>query len=180
MPRKPQLFNREWIAIRRTLPLGPRVLCDLATVGPAGYCPVGPGTAGSLCAFLVWPALRLLPSWGQWTGLLLLTLLAVWTAEVARRAMGLADPGRVVIDEVVGCLLACLFVPDRWPWLLAAFAGFRLFDIAKPFPVSWFDRKVKGGLGIVLDDVAAGLIAGALLWLAHAYQVPALIRGWFA
>jgi phosphatidylglycerophosphatase A len=72
------------------------------------------------------------------------------------------DPSRVTIDEWVGCWIACMAAPPAIPWLAAAFLLFRLFDILKPWPVSFLDR-MEGSAGVVLDDIAAGLMAAVVL-----------------
>ena len=73
------------------------------------------------------------------------------------------DHGPVVIDEVAGMLISLLFLPATWPVMAAAFVAFRVFDIVKPWPASWADRELKGGLGIMLDDILAGLYAAAVV-----------------
>ncbi len=73
------------------------------------------------------------------------------------------DNQQVVIDEVVGFFVAYFWLPNRWQFLVAAFVLFRFFDILKPFPISYIDRKVQGGLGVVLDDLAAGLATNMIL-----------------
>ena len=81
--------------------------------------------------------------------------------------MAVKDPGAIVWDEFVGLWIALAWLPDRWLWLVAGFALFRFFDILKPWPVSYLDRNVGGGLGIMLDDVAAGLYALLVIQAAH-------------
>lgn len=79
------------------------------------------------------------------------------------RRYDLGDAPAIVWDEIAGCWLALAVVPKSWPWVVAAFVLFRLGDIAKPWPVSWADRSVGGGLGIMLDDlIVGGLVAGGL------------------
>ena len=77
------------------------------------------------------------------------------------------DPSEVVLDELIGVLIALAFVPWELPWVVAAFVLFRLFDIAKPGPVGWADRNLKNYVGIMLDDVIAGLLAGGVLIIAR-------------
>lgn len=89
--------------------------------------------------------------------------LGVLLVERVVRRHNLGDEPAIVWDEIAGCWLALAVVPKSWPWVVAAFALFRLGDIAKPWPVSWADRSVGGGLGIMLDDlIAGGLVAAAL------------------
>ena len=94
-----------------------------------------------------------------------LFIVGVASAGSAEKILDRGDPGVVVIDEIVGVLIALAAVPLHPAAALAGFALFRLFDIAKPFPVGWVDRHLHGGLGIMLDDVAAGLYALLVLHL---------------
>ena len=135
----------------------------------SGLSPVAPGTAGSLAALLPWLALRELP-WPLYPGALALVFaLGTWASNVAIARLRIADPGAVVIDEFVGqwiALLPLVIAPQTWPWIVAGFALFRLFDVWKPWPVSWADRRVRGGFGVMLDDVVAGVYAAIALALA--------------
>lgn len=131
-----------------------------------GLSPVAPGTVGSLAALLPYFWLRELPLWGYLAmvaGVFVLGMLAS-RALVAR--LQREDPGFIVVDEFVGQWLALALAPPGWGWLVAGFLLFRLFDIWKPWPVSWADRNVGGGLGVMLDDALAGVLAGAALALA--------------
>jgi phosphatidylglycerophosphatase A len=92
----------------------------------------------------------------------LLTLASFWVAQVYVADSSDEDPQEVVLDELVGCLLALQFAGRDLVAMLIAFALFRVFDIAKPWPIGALERRVKGGIGVMLDDVAAGLIAGLL------------------
>jgi len=130
-----------------------------------GYIPVAPGTFGTLagipCFFLLAP----LP-WHLWllcwTALLLLSF---GVAGAAGRYYGVVDDGRIVIDELLGYLVTVAFLPFSWSAAIGGFFLFRLFDIVKPPPASWFDRRLKNGVGVVLDDVAAGIYAALALRL---------------
>ncbi|AKS42595.1 phosphatidylglycerophosphatase A family protein [Wenzhouxiangella marina] len=131
----------------------------------SGLSPIAPGTAGTLAAML--PALFLvqLP---VWVGLLIVALsfvLGIWICERAGQALGVHDFGGIVWDEFVGFWLVLVLVPADWRWWLAAFLAFRLFDILKPWPIRWLDRQVHGGLGVMVDDLLAGIYALLLLWL---------------
>jgi phosphatidylglycerophosphatase A len=135
---------------------GPWVL--LAAWGPCGFSPVAPGTAGTLGAIpLAW-ALGLL-GWPAYLGATA-ALLAVGVPAATRagRHWGVVDASPIVVDEVVGYLLTMAFVPFGWRTALAGFLLFRAFDVWKPWPVSALDR-IKSGLGVMLDDVGAGLYA---------------------
>ncbi len=99
-------------------------------------------------------------------------LIGWWASERIVQADGLEDPSWVVIDEVAGQWLTLLLTPPSLIGYLAGFALFRLFDIWKPWPVSWADQKIKGGLGIMLDDVLAGLMGLIVLSLLHWAGLP--------
>lgn len=134
----------------------------LAAWGPCGFAPRAPGTAGTLGAVpLAW-ALSLLgwPAYLAATALLL--GLGVVAAGRAGRYWGVVDASPIVVDEVVGYLLTMAFAPFGWRTALAGFVLFRAFDILKPWPVSALDR-IKSGLGVMLDDVGAGLYALAVM-----------------
>lgn len=137
----------------------------IATCGPVGNIPVAPGTFGSLAGLLLYFPLSLLPPGVALGALAALTLLAIWAAGRAAQVIGAKDPGCIVIDEVAGMAVTLFALPFS-PWLaVAGFALFRLLDILKPFPVGYLDKNLKGGPGIVLDDVAAGIICNLVLHL---------------
>jgi phosphatidylglycerophosphatase A len=144
----------------------------IATGFGSGFSPRAPGTAGSLVALLPWFALRELPVAYYALTLLAAFALGVWACGWVVRSLRIADPGVAVWDEFVGLWIALAPLPVQpagWPWIVAGFVLFRLFDIWKPWPVSWADRSVGGGLGVMLDDVLAGLYAAAVLALALAW-----------
>jgi len=122
----------------------------------SGLAPRGPGTAGTLAAFplhllLVWA----LPAPVHLGVIAALFLLGIWACATAGRALGADDHGGIVIDEVVAFLLVLWWVPATAMAWIAAFALFRLFDIWKPHPIRWFDRNLKGGFGVMFDDLLA-------------------------
>lgn len=134
----------------------------LATVFGLGLVPLAPGTAGSLAAVLFYKAALHALAWPVYL-LLVVVLFGVGAAAAARHAaeLGRPDPGRIVVDEVCGQLVACAFLPASWIAVAVVFALFRFFDIIKPWPI----RKLEGlpgGWGIMADDVGAGLAAAAL------------------
>ncbi len=145
----------------------------------SGLAPVAQGSFGSLAALLPWLALREM-TW-PWYLLALLAGFAVgvWACDVAGRALGVDDHRSLVWDEFIGQWITLwpLSIPLLLPasgyarWMpVAAFALFRLFDVWKPWPIRWLDRRVKGGFGVMIDDAIAGVFAGlALLALAHGY-----------
>lgn len=124
----------------------------------SGLVPVSPGTAGTLLAL---PLHWLASAWlAPAAHLALIALLCVVGAAAAARtctALGSGDHGAVVIDEVVSFLLVLFFVPATLIWQAVAFVVFRCFDVLKPWPIRWCDRNVHGGLGVMLDDLLAGL-----------------------
>jgi len=143
----------------------------IATGGGSGYFPKAPGTCGSLVGVLLWFFLHHLPL-SQY-GLIVAALFIVGTiaAGAAEKIVDRPDPGLVVIDEVVGQMIALAAAPAHLMVIIPGFVFFRFFDILKPFPVGWLDSHIHGGLGIMLDDVAAGLYALLLLqtglWLLY-------------
>ena len=131
-----------------------------------GYSPVAPGTLGTVVAI---PLICLQLIWATWMFLLfvlLFVLIAVYAASVAEKQMDRTDDPSIVIDEMAGFLIAMTCVPLTGWSMLAGFLLFRAFDIFKPPPVSTVERKIPGGLGIVGDDLVAGLMTNALLQLA--------------
>ena len=131
-----------------------------------GFSPVAPGTAGSLAALLPWLALRQLPAVYCLAVIVLAFALGVWACAWVVRTQRIDDPGYAVWDEFVGqwiALTPLLWHPAGWAGIAAAFILFRIFDIWKPWPVSWADRALGGGLGVMLDDVVAGLYAALVL-----------------
>ncbi|MBE0597098.1 MAG: phosphatidylglycerophosphatase A [Desulfuromonadales bacterium] len=142
-----------------------RLILFLATNGGLGLAPVVPGTFGTLAGIPAFYLLAGLPPLYYVGVLTVLFLLACAMAEAAGRIYGVADDGRIVIDELVGYLVTIAFLPFTWTTALLGFFFFRLFDIIKVFPASWFDRRMKNGFGVVLDDVVAGLYGALALRL---------------
>lgn len=145
--------------------LGRRLLVAVATVGGTGYAPLAPGTIGTLAAVPLFPVLDALSAAAPLLGAAALVgfgALAVWAADVAGPILGEVDSSHIVVDEVVGYLVAAAFLNFSWRNAALVFCLFRLFDIVKPFPASWVERRLGGGLGVVGDDVVAGLFAGVV------------------
>ena len=129
-----------------------------------GLSPRAPGTVGSLVALLPWWFFLQHQSLPVYLGVLLVAfIIGVWTGGWVIAKTGIEDPSVVVWDEFIGQWIALLLAPAGWLWMLGGFALFRLFDIWKPWPVSWADQKLHGGLGAMLDDVLAGVYACAAL-----------------
>ena len=136
------------------------LLLHYARVWPAGLSPVAPGTCASLAAIVLAPFIFMpLPLWGRVLALLFVLVTGAIASGRAEEILGRKDPSEVVIDEVLGQWIAVLpFAFLAWWEYVAAFVLFRLFDIVKPWPVRQLEA-IGGGLGIMLDDAAAGVYA---------------------
>lgn len=153
-----------------------RIALVVATLFGVGYAPVAPGTFGTAASLpLVWAVAQLSTPWQLLTALAVIVV-AMFAAAEAGRALGVIDAQQIVIDETAGLLVTMLAVPFTLSTALAGFALFRLFDIFKPWPASYFDRKVKNGAGVVLDDVMAGLYARLCLF-GLAWAWPTVFGG---
>lgn len=131
----------------------------------SGASPWAPGTAGTLAAiplfFLIQPL-----SLAWYAAVLVITfVVGIYLCGKTSEDMGVHDHGGIVWDEFVGYWITMFAAPPGWLWIVIGFVLFRLFDIIKPWPISWADKQVAGGLGIMLDDVLAGLMALACLQL---------------
>ncbi|MCY4222515.1 MAG: phosphatidylglycerophosphatase A [Thiotrichales bacterium] len=129
----------------------------------AGLAPRAPGTVGTIVAVPIYLAVGTAP-------VVVYTLVTAFVISVGiricgrtARDLGVHDHPGIVLDEIAGFLVTMTALPFEWPWIVAGFIAFRVFDIAKPWPVSLADRRVGGGLGIMLDDVIAGTLACAAL-----------------
>jgi phosphatidylglycerophosphatase A len=129
----------------------------------AGLSRFAPGTMGTIVAVPFIFLLKALPPAGFWSLLLILFLLGIYLCDITARRLRKHDPGGIVWDEMVGYWLSVAFVPVQWPWLLAAFLLFRLFDILKPWPIRQSERLFRGGLGIMADDIIAAIYTMGLL-----------------
>ncbi|MBA2689667.1 MAG: phosphatidylglycerophosphatase A [Burkholderiales bacterium] len=133
----------------------------------AGLSPKAPGTIGTLVGFPIFWLLDLLPLPFFWPALAVLFIAGVPICEQAGRALGVADHGSIVWDEIVAFVLVLAFTPRSLPWTVGAFAVFRVFDIWKPFPIDRCDRAIKGGFGVMLDDLLAAGYAILLILAAQ-------------
>ncbi len=132
----------------------------------SGLMPRGPGTAGTLMAV---PLFLLMADWQLplYTMVVLVAaVLGVWICGTASRQLGVHDHGGIVWDEFVGYWVTMWAVPVSWTWIVAGFVVFRIFDILKPWPISVLDKKVEGGFGIMIDDIAAGVLSCLTLHIA--------------
>ena len=139
-----------------------RFVLLLATGFGAGRTPMAPGTAGSLVGVGLALALAAASLEGSTVAVVtaVVCIIGFPICSSAARSLGESDPSAVVWDEIAGTMVALAAVPAGWYWWAAAFVLFRAFDVLKPWPIGWIDRRVRGGAGIMLDD----LVAGALAW----------------
>lgn len=132
----------------------------------SGLVPRGPGTAGTVVAVALYLLLAQLNLLAYSLIVLAAIPFGVWICGIASRQLGVHDHGGIVWDEFVGFWITMWAVPSEWLWICLGFVVFRLLDIVKPWPISALDKVVKGGLGIMVDDIVAGLFACATLHLA--------------
>ncbi|MEO5340548.1 MAG: phosphatidylglycerophosphatase A [Magnetococcus sp. MYC-9] len=149
-----------------------RLALEVATLMGAGRLPKAPGTWGTAVTMpFCWWAQQ--GGVGVQVGVLLLVLgVGTWATAVACRFYGRSDPPQVVVDEAAGVMVAMLAAPEGWFWLLVGFVLFRLFDIWKPWPVNWLDRKVPSPWGVMVDDLAAGVYAGVCIMVLARISMP--------
>lgn len=141
----------------------------IATFFGVGFFKPAPGTMGSLASLVIWgpcvlyevsPIIR-------FSLVLAVFLIGWWATHKALPSFPSQDPKEVVIDEVAGQGMALVWCPGSFVALSIGFVLFRLFDIVKPWPISWIDRKIKNAFGVMFDDLLAGLFAAGTLWLAY-------------
>jgi phosphatidylglycerophosphatase A len=152
-----------------------RVAVFIATFGYVGYFPIAPGTAGSLAALPLYALVR-------WSGsaalelatIVVVLLVGIWAATATERALARKDPGPVVIDEVIGMLITIAVMPLSLTGVVIGFLVFRVLDVIKPFPAGRMEH-LPSGLGIMADDVMAGIYGHLLLRFG-----VALAPAWFA
>ena len=138
------------------------ILKFIATLGFIGYLPIAPGTWGTAAGLVF--VMLLEPSATLYAVLIVLGfLVGTVSSTVAERVIGQTDSGHIIIDEFIGFLVSVIFVPQTYGYFVAAFFLFRFFDILKPFPVRQAERALKGGIGIMTDDVLAGIYTNVAL-----------------
>lgn len=134
----------------------------------SGLSPKAPGTMGTLLGTLLFIPLMLVSIELAWVLFGVALLAGSWICGRSAELVGVHDHGGIVWDEFVGVWLVLLLLPAQtWPWWLAAFVVFRLFDIVKPWPIRWVDAKVSGGFGILLDDVLAAVFSLIGIWVIY-------------
>lgn len=129
----------------------------------AGYMPKMPGTAGTLVGILLYYPIASLSLSVYFLLTTIFFFIGVYLCHITTQHLGVHDHSAIVFDEIVGFLVTMYAVPNDWRFILLGFVLFRLFDILKPFPIGWLDRRVTSGWGIMLDDVLAGLYSLLIL-----------------
>lgn len=132
-----------------------------------GNLPIAPGTWGTLGGVVLYVALLPFSLFTYITVIIIAFVLGCWLCEKVSLEMQKPDPACIVWDEIVGYGVAMIGVSKGMAWMCAGFVLFRLFDMIKPWPISWVDKKVKGGIGIMLDDLLAGLFTWIILQGYH-------------
>ncbi|WP_455219406.1 phosphatidylglycerophosphatase A family protein [Kaarinaea lacus] len=123
----------------------------------SGLAPKAPGTAGTLVAIPIYLLLDGLLLWQYLVIVIAGLIVGIWICDVAARQLGVHDDPSIVWDEIIGFLITMIAAPVGWFWIVTGFVLFRFFDIVKPWPIRTIDRRVAGGMGIMLDDVLAGI-----------------------
>ena len=149
----------------------------IATYFGLGLSPKAPGTVGSIGTIpLAFVLAYFFGIYGIIVAAIPIAIIGIYATDVLIRDQEEKDPGKVVVDEVVGQLLAFVFVADMlkgntdyWWLYLVGLAAFRFFDICKMGPVKWFDSKMKNAVGVMMDDVCAGLMAAIVVWAVNVY-----------
>lgn len=128
-----------------------------------GKIPFAPGTFGSLAGILLCFILSRLSEPSAVVCMILFILFSIWIANDAEKILQKKDPGSIVIDEIAGMAVTLTGLPFSVFYVLAGFVIFRILDISKPFPIRYIEKRISGGAGIVLDDIAAGIVANIIL-----------------
>ena len=144
-----------------------KIALQIATLFGIGYLPKAPGTWATLASLPVaFLFLKLGPMIHMALTFLLL-IIGIFACDIIGRDRNTHDDSELVIDELVGILITMTWLPITWQSFVLGFILFRLLDILKPFPINLLDKRIKGGLGVMLDDVAAGMIANVILQLVY-------------
>jgi len=125
----------------------------------SGLMPKAPGTFGTLAAIPLYFFISHLNLTGYLAITFVVSVVGIYLCAYTSKALGVHDHSGIVIDEIAGYFITMIAVPFDWLWVVAGFVLFRFFDVLKPWPISWIDKHVHGGFGIMLDDVLAGFFA---------------------
>jgi phosphatidylglycerophosphatase A len=157
----------KWYVAKAKMPIPARVFQDpllfVAFGFGSGIAPFAPGTFGTLLAAILYALLPAMSFMTQLIGTLCVVAFCIWICSLASRRIAVHDHPGMCLDEFAGFAVAMLGSPNRFPYLVAAFLLFRFFDIIKPWPISWADKHIHGGFGMVFDDVLAGAVTALLL-----------------
>jgi len=137
----------------------------------SGLSPKAPGTAGTLAAVPILYLMSFLTNIEYLIVLSTIIIAGVWLCGQSSKMLGVHDHPGIVWDEFAGLFVTMIAVPVTWGTVLAGFILFRLFDILKPWPIGWLDKKISGGLGIMLDDLVAGALALSILQLLLKFEL---------
>ena len=137
----------------------------------AGLTPIAPGTAGTLLAIPLWWVMSSFSPLGYLAIVAGAFLLGVWICDRVSATLGEHDHSGIVFDEIIGYLLALIVVPATLWGVVFSFLVFRILDVLKPWPINWLDRHIKGGLGVMLDDLVAGFFTGLIVVAARLLAV---------
>lgn len=146
-----------------------KFLISVATLFGVGFWPKGPGTWGSLVSLPIMSLALYMGPLFQMVFITLMTPICILSAQFYEDLVKKHDSKEIVIDEFLGMGISLLMLPWHWAWIASGFLLFRFFDILKPFPVGYLDKKINGGVGVVADDVAAGFMANISLHLVNFY-----------
>ena len=131
----------------------------------SGLAPKAPGTFGTLAAIPVYLLLVQFGDLGYAVFVIAAAIFGCWLCQIVADDMRVKDPASIVWDEFVGLWITLFMLPSGIHWIIIGFMLFRFFDIVKPWPIGWIDKHVKGGVGVMVDDVVAGLISFCLIQL---------------
>lgn len=132
----------------------------------SGLTPKAPGTAGTVLAIPLYLLMQPLTLTSYAIITFALIIAGIWICGYATRKLGVHDHPGIVFDEIAGFLVTMFAAPSGWLWLVVGFVLFRFFDAVKPWPVSWFDKNLKGGFGIMIDDIVAGGLSFAVIQIS--------------
>ena len=148
-----------------------KAIVFVATGAGAGKIPVAPGTFGTLIGILFVLGFKIINPCYETIYVVILIIFAIWIADKAEKILKQKDPGCIVIDEIAGYVVTMVGISLSMYTIVTGFVLFRLFDILKPFPVKYFEKNFKGGPGIVLDDLVAGLLSSFVLRILIKFNI---------